>query len=273
MIRSMTLADLETVLNWAADEGWNPGRDDATAFFSADNAGFFVAERDGRAVAAISVVNHDTQFAFLGLYLCHPAYRGRGIGYALWTHAIAHAGARTIGLDGVAAQLDNYAKSGFQSHGATLRLQGQLQAPLPFLREAAPDDFAAIASLDRAAIGYDRTAFLASWTAPNRGRRTVLIDDPIGICGFAAARLCRQGSKIGPVIAPDTDNAMALIRGAAALFGTSQITVDVPQANTALIDQLSALDFTETFRTARMFRGAAPVAGATLQAIATMELG
>ena len=30
--RTATLAELETVLDWAAAEGWNPGIDDAVAF-------------------------------------------------------------------------------------------------------------------------------------------------------------------------------------------------------------------------------------------------
>lgn len=95
-IRLMRPDDLSRVLDWAADEGWNPGLDDAAAFLASDPEGFFVTEADGAPVAAISVVNHSPDFAFLGLYLCQPAWRGRGIGLRLWTHALTHAG----GADG-----------------------------------------------------------------------------------------------------------------------------------------------------------------------------
>ncbi|MEL6127703.1 MAG: N-acetyltransferase, partial [Pseudomonadota bacterium] len=61
--RRLTVEDLDTVLEWAAAEGWNPGWDDAEAFHRADPAGFFGAEVDGRLVAAISVVNHTSTFA------------------------------------------------------------------------------------------------------------------------------------------------------------------------------------------------------------------
>ena len=57
MIRPMTVTELELVLDWAADEGWNPGLDDAAAFYAADPAGFLIKEVDGQPVAAISVVN------------------------------------------------------------------------------------------------------------------------------------------------------------------------------------------------------------------------
>jgi GNAT superfamily N-acetyltransferase len=273
MIRTMTLSDLGSVLDWAADEGWNPGRDDATAFLAADPDGFFTDERDGRPVAAISVVNHDAQVAFLGLYLCQSAYRGQGIGFALWNHALAHAGTRTIGLDGVTAQQANYAKSGFRSAGSTLRLQGQLLAPAPPLREAGPADFATLAALDRAANGYDRAAFLTAWITRAPSRRTVVIDTAYGISSFATVRLCRQGCKVGPVVAPDAITGMTLIRAAAGLIGQRQVTVDVPQGNTALIAALETSGFVETFRTARMYRGPAPLVGPLLQAIGTMELG
>ncbi len=87
-MRTATLADVNLMLDWAADEGWNPGLDDAAAFHASDPEGFFVAERAGAPVAAISVVNHDDRNAFLGLYLCRPEWRGQGIGLALWNHAL-----------------------------------------------------------------------------------------------------------------------------------------------------------------------------------------
>jgi len=99
-----TVKELGTALDWAAAEGWNPGLEDAEAFFASDPAGFFVARDGDRPIAAISVVNHSETFAFLGLYIVTPSYRGQGIGLRLWNHALAHAGARTIGLDGVEAQ-------------------------------------------------------------------------------------------------------------------------------------------------------------------------
>ena len=109
--RTARADELPLVLSWAEAEGWNPGPDDAAAFFASDPEGFFVADADTGPVAAISVVNHSDAFAFLGLYLCLPEHRGKGIGFGLWQHALAHAGARCVGLDGVPAQQDNYRKS------------------------------------------------------------------------------------------------------------------------------------------------------------------
>ncbi len=209
--------EIDLILRWAADEGWNPGREDADAFFAADPDGFFVAEESGAPVAAISVVNHSPDFAFLGLYLCRPDWRGKGIGFALWRHALAHAGGRTVGLDGVAAQEANYAMSGFRRSGATRRLEGHMEAGrVAGVRDAVPGDVPALIALDAAANGTARTAFLPGWIARCATRRTVVLTGPDGAQGFATARLCERGCKVGPVIAPDEAMAVALIRAALA---------------------------------------------------------
>jgi len=274
MMRPARAEELPLILDWAAAEGWNPGRDDAAAFHAADPAGFFVAERDGRPVAAISVVNHSDAFAFLGLYLCLPAWRGRGIGHALWTQALDHAGARTIGLDGVAAQQDNYAGSGFVRAGATLRFEGALAAePAADIRPASPGDGAALAALDAAANGVERPRFLAAWVTPTATRRTLVLDAGAGPAGFATVRRCRAGVKIGPVVAADHAAGLRLARAALAALPSETAIVDVPQANRPMIAALTALGFRETFATARMYRGPAPAGSTMLQAIATMELG
>lgn len=270
-MRVATLAEIGTVLDWAATEGWNPGLADAPAFHAADPEGFFVAEIDGAPAAAISVVNHDADHAFLGLYLCRPAFRGLGIGYALWHHALAHAGGRTVGLDGVAAQQANYAKSGFVREGATRRFTGVL-APLADrgIRPVGPEDLPALIALDAAAGGVMRPAFLRAWLEPGRTRRAVVLEDQ---GGFAVCRLCRDGLKIGPILAPDANTALRLAGAAVAAFPPAPVSIDLPERNAALQTALTARGFTPAFETARMYRGPAPRTDGRVQAIATMELG
>lgn len=271
-IRSMDADDLAMVLDWAAEEGWNPGLDDAAAFYVADTEGFFLAEVRGEPVAAISVVNHSATFAFLGLYLCRPAWRGRGIGMALWRHGLAYVGDRTVGLDGVAAQEANYARSGFVRTGASIRFEGQHDGlEVSGSRPARPEDLPQLLDLDRRATGVERERFLSAWLDPVPGRATRVVEDQDSrIFGFATARACRTGCKVGPIIAADTQMALAL--AASPPFG-GPVAIDVPEANHALIQALVERGYRETFRTARMYRGPAPVGDGREQAIATMELG
>lgn len=261
------------MLDWAAEEGWNPGLDDAAAFHAADPEGFFVAELDGQPVAAICVVNHSDSFAFLGLYLCRPECRGRGIGFTLWTAALSHAGARTVGLDGVAAQEANYARSGFVLADRTRRLSGLLQAGAPELPLAGPSDVAPLARLDRAATGIARDRFLRAWLAERPTRKTVVLRDARGIAGFATIRRCRDGAKIGPIVAPDADAALHLAHQAVAALGETSVIIDVPDTCADFGAMLRSRGFTEGFATARMYRGPDPSGDGTLHAVATLELG
>jgi GNAT superfamily N-acetyltransferase len=106
-IRTMRPDEISAAVNWAAAEGWNPG-------LAVDPEGFLIGELDGAPAATISCVNYGASFAFLGFYIVREDLRGRGYGLRIWDAAIAHAGPRVIGLDGVVAQPQNYRKSGFE---------------------------------------------------------------------------------------------------------------------------------------------------------------
>ncbi|MEO0915398.1 MAG: GNAT family N-acetyltransferase [Pseudomonadota bacterium] len=272
--RNATLAELEQVLGWAAEEGWNPGLDDAQAFYGADPNGFFVAvDQADTPIASISVVNHTADFAFLGLYIVKPEFRGQGIGLSLWTHALRYAGSRTIGLDGVEAQQANYRVSGFVSASGTTRftggLDGQRQADV---REAAPHDVPQLIEMEGRASGVVKPDYLAEWFSQSPKRSTIILDTSRQIDGFATIRACRSGAKVGPIVASDADTASRLIAHAATLFD-GPLTIDVPDAAKGLTHLCQQMGFEPGFRTARMYRGAPPISQANVFAVTSLELG
>ena len=83
-IRRMTRHELDTLIDWAADEGWNPGLDDAEAFWAADPHGFIAAEFDGELVGGGAIIAYEKRYGFMGLFLVRPDYRGHGLGNRLW---------------------------------------------------------------------------------------------------------------------------------------------------------------------------------------------
>ena len=123
-IRAMRPDEISVAVEWAAAEGWNPGLADAACFATVDPHGFLVGELDGAPAATISCVNYDSSFSFLGFYIVREDVRGLGYGVRMWNAAIAHAGPRVIGLDGVIAQQANYARSGFKLAYANIRYGG-----------------------------------------------------------------------------------------------------------------------------------------------------
>lgn len=274
ILRLMSREELSTVIGWAAEEGWNPGLDDVAPFHDTDPAGFFVADVGGRVAAAISVVNHTPDFAFLGLYICHPDFRGQGVGFALWNHALAHAGARTVGLDGVPAQQGNYERSGFVRAGETLRYAGVIEGRAhPDVRPARQGERSGLAALEAAASGVAKDRFFAGWLSDTATRKTLVIDRGTGAQGFATIRACRSGYKIGPLVAAGPGDAFSLLHAAAELAGGAPVMVDVPSGNEALGSYCAGLGLEVPFSTARMYKGPAPQPGAQLRAVATLELG
>ncbi|QHQ35254.1 GNAT family N-acetyltransferase [Algicella marina] len=277
MIRVMTLADMETVLGWAQDEGWNPGLEDAAAYLAADPSGFLVNEQAGRPVAAVSVVNHTDNFAFLGLYLCHPEYRGRGFGYETWLAGLEHAGDRTIGLDGVPAQQANYRKSGFDMSGKTFRYEGRIP-PIRCDAITPPRDKESNLLVHRyeEAFGYSMPTFLTHWFSDTKNRRTFILRDGSLLRGAVTIRRCAEGCKAGPLFATTAEEAKLLLAHGASVFGVDQITIDIPdtQSLPSEFERISGLAC--SFTTARMYRGTPPspeTSFAGLVSTATLELG
>lgn len=271
LYRQMTEHELWGILDWAAVEGWNPGHDDAQAFFLADPAGFFVAIVEDRPVAAISVVNHSDDFAFLGLYLCKKEFRGLGLAYGLWQHALQHAEHRVVGLDGVPDQQENYRKSGFVLSGQTYRYSGVLPGRATDLRPVAKTDFDKIIMLDAAASGYAKPAFLTHWLTDTPTRSSFVMSEPEN--GFATIRKCRTGHKIGPLVASSVGIAQALILGAIHAADARDVVIDVPDDCPELVSFCESSRLSVSFNTARMYRGVPPRSGSAMRTIATLELG
>lgn len=257
-IRNLNPSEIAVAVDWAAAEGWNPGLSDAACFAIPDAKGFFVGEIDGEPVATVSCVNYDDRFAFLGFYIVRSAYRGAGHGLRIWNAAIAHAGARIIGLDGVVAQQDNYKKSGFRLAYANIRYGGIVAAPpMPSADVVALDriPFALVEADDATVFPAARSAFLRAWiNTPGHIGRALLRGGKLAAWGVI--RPCRTGHKIGPLVADDRVAAEAIVQALLASAGSGEIFLDVPAVNReALAEQLG---LEPVFETARMYTGPIP---------------
>jgi len=272
-VRRMTFDELSTVLEWAALEGWNPGLDDAHAFWAADPQGFFVNIVDQRPVAAISVVNQDDHNAFLGLYICHPDHRGKGYGMDVWNAALKHAGRRCIGLDGVPNQQDNYERSGFSHFGRTIRYRGFSNS------SSAASDLATIKaqrliSADAHATGLRRSGFAASWFTDGPTRQTRGFHSHAKAPSFATFRKCRDGVKIGPFHAHTPEQANHILDNVPPDFCQGPLFIDVPDTSRALSALVRTRGFAPVFETARMYSASPPKAHPPeFYAVASLELG
>ncbi|MEM9148099.1 MAG: GNAT family N-acetyltransferase [Pseudomonadota bacterium] len=254
----MTRANLDRVIDWAAADGWTPGLSDAEAFHAADPAGSLMGWLGETPVTAISVVRHSERFGFLGFYLCVPEYRGQGHGWATWQAGLAHLGARTIGLDGVAAQQGAYRRSGFAMAHQTQRYGGRV-APRadPACAVARPEDLPELLALDRRiGGGVARERCLGAWFRSTPWRVTLVRRE----VALGTSWACHQGHKIGPLLAPDAASARTMIQAlvAEADADAEEVFIDSPDANPTAVALVAELDLTSAFACPRMYKGTAP---------------
>jgi GNAT superfamily N-acetyltransferase len=267
-IRPMRPDEISIAVNGATAEGWNPGLADDACFAAADPEGFFIGELKGALAATVSCVNYGASFAFLGFYIVRADLRGRGYGLRIWNAAIAHAGARVIGLDGVAAQQQNYRKSGFELAYANIRYGGTIAAPEAPRAQVKAQVNAQVIALNEIPLAhveaYDATlfpaprpAFLRAWIgAPGHVGRAVMRDGRLA--GWGVIRPSRKGRKIGPLVADDRAAAEVVLSALLAGVGGGEIFLDVPGINHDAVALAQDLGLAPVFETARMYTGAIP---------------
>jgi hypothetical protein len=68
-ISVMSKDEISTAINWARNEGWNPGIHDAAAFYQAVPTGFLAGKYNDQIIATISAVKYGSHFGFIGLYI------------------------------------------------------------------------------------------------------------------------------------------------------------------------------------------------------------
>lgn len=253
-------AAAQTAVRWAAGEGWNPGLDDAARFAAADPGAFLVAERDGEIAGTVSCALYGESYGFIGFYIVRAGLRGQGIGRPLFERAIDRAGERVVGLDGVPAQQDSYARAGFVLAHANARYEGRGGGERP----SGVCDLAGVAradlhAYDAAIFGTERGRFLDAWTTDRPPGMALAVLDGGALRGYAIGRPCRTGVKAGPLFADDPATADALFDGllAAAGEGTA-VFLDVPQANAGAVELALRRAMRPVFTTARMYRGGRP---------------
>ncbi|MGX7872467.1 GNAT family N-acetyltransferase [Mesorhizobium sp. ORM6] len=274
-IRMLSLQELADLIDWAAAEGWNPGLEDAPTFQAADPEGFIGAFVGNEMVAAISAVAYGSDFGFIGLYICRPDMRGKGHGKAVWTAGMARLAGRTIGLDGVEEQRANYESKGFRPIYETIRYSGRPAAlptgagrPRMVTRQLMPD----IIRYDALCFPAPRRSFLRQWLRPPH--HALAATTSRGMAGYAVARPCRSGFKVGPLFADDMQTALELLGDMASACEGGELNIDVPATQVDFIATLEAAGFSRTFSTTRMYKGPPPKLDVDrIFGVTTLELG
>jgi ribosomal protein S18 acetylase RimI-like enzyme len=276
-ILNMDRKKFDTVIEWAAAEEWNPGLNDADCFFQSDPHGFFIGELDGKPIGCISAVAYGSTYGFMGFYMVKPEYRGQGYGLQLWNAAINYMGTRTVGLDGVAAQQDNYKKSGFRICYQNIRFESISRVYPPRKKEIvelSPALLASVLNYDRPFFPASRPEFIREWIKPV-GRTALGYLEDGKLMGYGVIRASRNGYRIGPLFA-DTEYIAEVLFEALVNSVEKDVPVfmDVPEVNAAAVKLVHKYEMKPVCEVARMYKGELPkVDLSRMYGVTSVELG
>ncbi|NTW24450.1 MAG: GNAT family N-acetyltransferase [Lentimicrobium sp.] len=262
IIRPASLSETaEIIVEWAANEGWNPGLYDADCFYKTDPNGFFVGCIDDVPVSCISLVKYNPDFAFLGFYIVHPDFRGKGYGLKIWEAAMKFAGTANIGLDGVVDQQENYKKSGFRLACRNIRYQGESRKYPHNSNNIEPisqNNIEMVLQYDVPLFPANRALFLRNWLSlPESFAFAYIAQDKVR--GYIVLRKCRTGYKIGPLFADSPDIAENLLfHTLYQLPAGTVFFIDIPEVNPDALRIIQKTSLQKVFETARMYTDSFP---------------
>ena len=261
IIREMIDGEVALAIEWAADEGWNPGVRDSDCFYAADPHGFLVGIYDGLPVSSLSAVSYGSDFGFLGLFIVNPAFRGHGLGQEIFRAGLARLDGKVVGLDAVLEQEEAYSRWGFQRAHLNVRYQGWGGGDRPASTEVValsnvPLD--EILAYDDGLFPAARHEFVRCWIS-RPGSRALAFVDGEEILGYGVMRPCRLGYKIGPLFADSYDVALAIFQGLRSLVSKDEpVFLDVTLPNASAAELASSHGMIPAFRTVRMYNGKPP---------------
>lgn len=210
---------------------------------------------DGRLVGFLSFTD-TPPVRWIGNVVVSPAARGQGVGAALIAETVRDA-PRTA-LYSVEKAEPLYARAGFAPSGELLSLRAadarpQKESATSVMREKDLDE---VVAFDTTLTGMDRRRLLAALLAsyPDHAR---LVRRGGRVTGYGLAKAYADVTEVGPIVAPDPDEAAALL-DALVLGSRGPHDLAVHAVNRLMLDAARQRGFESAFRAIIMFRGDPP---------------
>lgn len=285
LMRTMSRSELDELVAWAAEEGWNPGLHDADLFWATDPEAFIAAELNGEVIGGGAITCYNKEFGFMGFFIVKPECRGKGYGNTIW-HARRNLlidrlnPNATIGMDGVFTMQDYYAKGGFVFSHRHPRFSCIIDKP-PVVDPDHSDNIQPLSSIpidhiaayDRQCFPAPRQTFLKAWISADDSQSFGYVKGGI-LRGFGVIRRCGDGCKVGPLFADDAAIAQALFDHMASFAIGDPIFLDAPENNPEASRITDKYQMKEVFGCARMYYGPSPnIHHHKIFGVTTFELG
>lgn len=273
----MNKDEVKIAIDWAAQEGWNPGLNDAECFYSADENGFLCGVLEDEIIATKSAVNYDDVYGFMGLYIVKKGFRGKKYGLPIWYEGLKKIEHTNVAMDGVVEQQHNYKKNGFKLAYTNIRFEGRGNGSKKIVKGIDPEGNSVLNKIieyDRKYFPATRNSFLKNWI--NQPTHNSFISSENGeITGWAVLRKCRIGYKIGPLYAENILIAEKLIDTCLATADFDlPVYLDIPEVNSNINRLIKKYNLSKVFECGRMYTGEIPNINLNnLYGVTTFELG
>lgn len=270
--RRMTEDDLPAALALSQAVRW-PYRFEDWQFLLRLGHGF-VAEACGAVVATGLCWKQGDRLGSLGAVIVSPEHQGRGIGRQLMDRLMEELGERCTLLNATPAGQPLYASLGFQPTGTIHQHQGTMRAVPPValacgecIRPVSADDIAPLVGLANRATGMRRDEVLEQLAGVAQGAMLERHGERIG---FSMVRRFGLGHAIGPVVAPDSERAAALVRHWSEAYAGAFVRVDVT-GTSGLADGLAAMGLAQVNTVVTMARNGVPAQDEALAQFALLS--
>ncbi|HEX5412020.1 MAG TPA: GNAT family N-acetyltransferase [Terriglobia bacterium] len=256
-LRTMTSADIPAGMRLKDLAGWNQTPADWRCFLESSRQGCFGAEVDGKVIGTAATIVYEQRFAWIGMVLVDPEFRGRGIGTRLLRRTIEYLdeiGIQTMKLDATPAGRPIYQKLGFQDEYEIerwlLKRPASKAAPASELHSTLDH----VLQMDREIFGADRSSLLRSLAAENPD--FALAAEREGeIAGYTFGRRGTLADHLGPWMARDGEAAAELLDEFLMCSKRESVFVDALKQRRMASEMLLARGFKVSRPLTRMVRG------------------
>lgn len=207
----MTQADVPKLHELSVSVSW-PHRAEDWAMLIAQGEGIVARDEIGRVVGSAMWFALKPGYTSIGMVITSPRLQAHGTGRWLMEHVLQQADGAACVLNATRAAIRLYVSLGFMPIASVYQHNGTVvkvpEGPAGS-RPMAATDHAAILALDHRATGMDRAGLVNALIDVSKG---TVIERNGQVQGFALCRRFGRGHVVGPVVAENEEDAIALVR-------------------------------------------------------------
>lgn len=263
-VKTMSKGDFEFAVRITDTMNWNLVEDDFEFMAKLEPEGCFVLLYNSEKIGIVTNVSFG-KVAWLGNLVISEKYRRKGAGALLVEHSVNYLRRKNVKTVGLYAYIDKipfYERLGFKYDSDFIVLKGKSfpSSDVAGIREAGKGDTQKIIKYDASCFGASRKNLLEPILLNPDNLCYIFVEDGMMV-GYVAAKVYEGLAEIGPLICEEgrSDIGINLLKSTLNRLKNFEITMCIPQKESAILNMLLGHNFSENFRVARMFLGPSPV--------------